>query len=167
MKNRRLITSIATLMMIVVVLVGAMPAFATPPDRFTRPSAATFVLAECDGFDIINDRSDWVTFTDFYDNDGDLERSTLHATLHSRIYNSVTGFEVKNTLAFNQEVNPDQTEYFIRGVAYNITVPGYGIVHFDAGLGIFVVVDDEFVELKFAGNYVDDTDYFCEAMNQG
>ena len=143
------------------------PALASSPhDRFTRPSTVSFVLAECEGFDVIQQRDGWVTFTDFYDNNGNLKRSTVHAITHDRIYNTVTGFEVKNTFAYNQEVDPEGTEFFIRGVAYNITIPGYGIVYFDAGLGIFVLVDGDFVEVKFSGKYQADEEQLCEAMNQ-
>lgn len=154
------------LLLIVVFLAGAMPALATPPERFTAQASGSFILAECDGFDVIDEYSGWFTITDFYDEHGDLERSAFHATMHDRIYNSATGFEVKNTYAFNQTFDPDTNEFFIRGLAYNVTVPDYGIVYFDAGLGIFVLVDGGFVEVKFSGNYQADTEILCEAMNQ-
>jgi hypothetical protein len=32
---------------------------------------------------------------------------------------------------------------YVRGIAYNITVPGYGIVFFDAGLGGFYNVEGQ------------------------
>ena len=167
MLNRRLSKSVFILLVVVFILAGAIPVFAASRhDRFTRPSTVSFVLAECDGFDVIQQRDGWVTFTDYYDNQGDLTKSRIHAITHDRVYNSESGFEVKNTFAFNQDVNPDGTEYFIRGVAHNITVPRYVIVFFDAGLGIFIVVDGDFVEVKFSGNYQADENLLCEAMNQ-
>jgi hypothetical protein len=166
MNKRRLTKCVTALLMIVVFMAGAMPALATPPDRFTVQDSGSYIVAECDGFDVIDEYSGWFTVTDFYNEDGDLERSTFHATMHDRIYNSATGFEVKNTYAFNQDIDPDTNEFFIRGLAYNITVPGYGIVYFDAGLGIYVLMDGEFVEVKFSGNYQADTAILCQAMDQ-
>jgi hypothetical protein len=152
-------------LMIVTLLAGAMPTLAAPPERFTSQDSGSYIVAECDGFDVIDEYSGWFTITDFYGENGDLQHSSFHATMHDRIYNSETGFEVKNTYAFNQAIDPDTNEFFIRGLAYNITVPGYGIVYFDAGLGIFALVDSEFVELKFSGNYQADTEILCEAMD--
>ena len=152
--------------MFVLILAGTMPALATPPDMLTLQDSGSFIIAECDGFDVIDEYSGWFTIADFYDENGDLEQSVFHATMHDRIYNSVTSFEAKNTFAYNQAIDPDTNEFFIRGLAYNITVPGYSIVYFDAGLGIFVLENDGFVEVKFAGNYQADTDILCEAMDQ-
>jgi hypothetical protein len=165
MNKRRLTKGVIGLLMIVTLLAGAMPTLAAPPERFTSQDSGSYIVAECDGFDVIDEYSGWFTITDFYGENGDLQHSSFHATMHDRIYNSETGFEVKNTYAFNQAIDPDTNEFFIRGLAYNITVPGYGIVYFDAGLGIFALVDSEFVELKFSGNYQADTEILCEAMD--
>jgi hypothetical protein len=162
MKNK-----LVLIMLVIVMMAAAMPVYATSRhDRFTRPNTISFVLAQCDGFDVIQQRDGWVTFTDYYDNQGNLTNSRIHAISHESVYNSESGFEVKNTFAYNRDVSPDGTEYFIRGVANNITVPGYGIVFFDSGLGIFVVVDGDFVEVKFSGKYEADEALICEAMNQ-
>lgn len=162
MKKRRLLMCVTALLMIVVILAGAMPALATPPDRATFPDSGSFTLAQCDGFDVIDEFSGWYTLAYFYDKNGDLEQITYHATMHDRIYNSDTGFEVRSTFAFNQAFDPYTSESFIRGAAFEVTVPGYGPVYFDAGLGIFVDGN----EIKFVGKYVADTELLCEAMNQ-
>jgi hypothetical protein len=73
---------------------------------------------------------------------------------------------VKYTRAFNREVDPDETEYLIRGVVYTVTVPGYGPVFFNAGFRIIVAVDDDLVIAKLAGNFRGDTEILCEAMDQ-
>lgn len=166
MKNNNLITGVTVLVVIAILLVGAMPAFAEAPDRLTIPIAGSFLVAQCDGFNVIDTYSGSLTFRDFYDNDGNLVNSTLRINTNEQISNSVTGFSVPNTAAYSEAIDPSINEYFIRGLSFNITVPGYGIVYFDSGLGIFVLVDGEFVEVKFSGNYQANTALLCEAMNQ-
>jgi hypothetical protein len=166
MKNRVFLRSVTALFIALICLVWAMPALATPPERLTIPTAGTFILAECDGFDVIDDYTGVLAITEFYDQDGDLVRLTFHENAHDRIYNSVTGFSVYNNYAVNQTYDPATSEIYIRGVAYNITVPGYGIVYFDSGLGVFYIEDGNYIEIKFAGNYRPDTASLCEAMDQ-
>jgi hypothetical protein len=161
-----MITKMILIAMVVVMMMAAVPVFAGPPERETYPIANSNILAECDGFNVIDEYEGTVTRTEFYDKDGALERTTWHVNAQDRVYNSESGFEVFYSWAYNQAVDPDTNVYFIRGEAYNITVPGYGIVYFDSGLGIFVLVDGEFVEIKFSGNYQADDTLLCEAMNQ-
>ena len=152
--------------MIAILLVGAVPPLATPPEQFTAPIGGSFTLAQCDGFDVIDTNSGWPRITDFYDNSGNLVESAVHINTSDQISNSVTGFIVSNTFASNETNDPAINEYFIRDVAYNVTFPGYGIVYFDSGLGIFVLVDGEFVEVQFSGKYQTDTALLYKAMNQ-
>jgi hypothetical protein len=166
MNKRHLILCVATLSLMLALLLSAGTALANPPDRITIPVADSFVLAECDGFDVVDEYTGWATLTYHYDSNGALVRTTLHMNTHDRLYNSVTGFSVFNNFAFNQTVDPSTNEYFIRGLAWNVTVPGYGIVFFDAGLGRFVLVNGVFVELQFSGNYLADQDLLCQAMSQ-
>ena len=162
MSLRRLFKIGTVLLMIVVAMAAAMPALANPPDSVTGPDSGSFVLADCGSFYVMDDYEGWYTIKYFYDSNGDLHHLTYHATMHDRIYNSNTGFEVSNTFAFNQTLYPDTGTSFIRGAAYEITVPGYGPVYFDTGLGIFV----DGSEVKFVGKYLDDTALLCEAMDQ-
>lgn len=165
--NTQRLTKVGTVLLLLVVgLAGATPALATPPEMVTIPVEASFTLATCDGFDVIDEYSGWLKATYFYDNDGDLERITIHESYKDRIYNSVTGFEESNNYAVNRTFDPVIGELFIRGLAYNITVPGYGIVFFDSGLGVFLNVDGQFAEIKFSGNYQADPAELCEAMDQ-
>jgi hypothetical protein len=152
--------------MITLALSAVTPALANPPDIVTVPISGSFVLAECDGFDVIDDYSGWATVKNFYDNDGNWLTSTRHVITFDRVYNSVTGFDVYYNYAVNQTFDPAINEYFIRGMAFNIIVPGYGIVYFDSGLGIFLFVDGQFVTVQFSGHYQADPDLLCEAMNQ-
>lgn len=154
------------LLLAAAVLTTNVRAKADSPAKITIPVAGTFILAECDGFDVIDEYTGVLTITEFYNRDGELERLTFQENSQDRIYNSVTGFYVSNKYTVNQTYYPDTSELYIRGVAYNITVPGYGIVYFDSGLGVYYIVDGEYIEIKFAGNYQADTAELCEAMDQ-
>lgn len=166
MNNRRLINCMAALVMILLFMVAVTPALANPPDIVTVPISGSFVLAKCDGFDVIDEYTGWATVKNFYDNDGNWVTSTRHVITFDRVYNSVTGFDVFYNYAVNTTFDPAINEYFIRGMAFNIIVPGYGIVYFDSGLGIFLFVDGQFVEVQFSGNFQGDTELLCEAMDQ-
>jgi hypothetical protein len=166
MSKQRLMILVVVLLISAVYLAQAGLALAVPPERITIETGGTFVLAECDGFDVVDEYSGRLTVTEFYDQNGELVRLTLQQFDHDRIYNSVTGFSVSSRFAFNQTVYPEEGEVYIRGLAFNITVPGYGIVFFDSGLGVFYNVDGQWVLVKFAGNYQPDTELLCEAMDQ-
>lgn len=166
MKNRRLMILAGALLLATLYLAGAGPALAIPPERITIPTGGSFVLAECDGFEVIDEFEGRATITQFYNQNGELVRLMYQQFDHDRIYNSVTGFSVRSRFAVNQTIYPEEEEVYIRGIAYNITVPGYGIVMFDSGLGVFYNVEGQYVLVKFAGNYQDDPELLCEAMDQ-
>ena len=166
MNNRRLMILVSGLLFAALFLVGIGVVQARPPERITIPTSGSFVLAECDGFEVIDEFAGRATITQFYNQNGDLVRLMYQQFDHDRIYNSVTGFSVSSRFAVNQTIYPEEEEVYIRGIAYNITVPGYGIVMFDSGLGVFYNVDGQYVLVKFAGNYQDDPELLCEAMDQ-
>jgi hypothetical protein len=166
MSKRRVMLLLVALLFATVYLAGAGSALAVPPEQRTILTNGTFVLAECDGFDVMDEFNGRLTVTEFYDQNGELVRLTFQQFDHDRIYNSVTGFSVSSRFVVNQTLYPEEGELYIRGLAYNITVPGYGIVFFDSGLGVFYNVDDQWVLVKFAGNYQPDTELLCEAMDQ-
>ena len=166
MNNRRLMIMVGTLLFAALFLAGIGVVQARPPERFTIPTSGTFVLAECDGFNVMDEFSGRLTITEYYDQNGDIVRLMFQQFETDRVYNSVTGFSVSNRFVVNQTLYPDEGELYIRGLAYNITIPGYGIVHFDSGLGVFYNVEDRWILVKFAGNYQDDPALLCEAMDQ-
>jgi hypothetical protein len=149
-----------------IVLLKPGLAQATPPVSFTTPTAGTFVLAQCDGFEVIDEYTGRLTVTEFYDQNGALVRLTFQENAKDRVYNSVTGFSIDNNYAVNQTYYPSSSEIYIRGVAFNLTVPGYGIVYFDSGLGVYYISSGNYTEIKFSGNYRPDTAALCEAMDQ-
>lgn len=166
MNNRRLMILVGALLFAALFLAGIGVVQARPPERFTIPTSGTFVLAECDGFNVMDEFSGRLTITEYYDQNGEIKRILFQQFDHDNIYNSVTGFSVSSRFVVNQTLYPDEGELYIRGLAFNITVPGYGIVMFDSGLGVFYNVEDRWVLVKFAGNYQDDPELLCEAMDQ-
>lgn len=162
MKSQRLIKLLIPLFMIVLILAMALPALAAPPDQAKFEDSGSFVLANCDGFDLIDEYDGWIMLKNFYDQNGNLQRMTFQSNTSDRIYNSETGFEVRNRFAYQQTFYEQSNTYFIRGAAYEIVVPGYGPVTFDSGLGVYVGSD----LVKFAGKYLFDEELLCEAMNQ-
>jgi hypothetical protein len=166
MSKRRVMILLVALLFATVYLVRAGSALAVPPEQRTIETSGSFVLAECDGFDVIDEYEGRTMVTQFYDQNGEIVRMMFQQFDHDRVYNSVTGFSVSNRFVVNQTIYPAEEEVYIRGLAYNITVPGYGIVMFDSGLGVFYYVDGEYILVKFAGNYQDDPGLLCEAMDQ-
>jgi hypothetical protein len=166
MNKRRLMILVSALLFAALFLAGIGVVQARPPERITIPTSGTFVLAECDGFDVIDEYAGMAMITEHYNQNGDLVRLMYQQFDHDRIYNSVTGFSVASRFAVNQTLYPDEGELYIRGIASNITVPGYGIVMFDSGLGVFHNIDGSWTLVRFAGNYQEDIDLLCEAMDQ-
>ena len=166
MINRSVLKLITVLLLTGIFLAAATPALAVAPEMFTIPVSGAFVVAECDGFEVIDEYTGTLTITEFYNRDGELERLTFQENSQDRIYNSVNGFSVTSKYTVNQTLYPDTSELYIRGVAYNITVPGYGIVYFDSGLGVYYIENGNYNLVKFAGNYQADTSALCEAMDQ-
>jgi hypothetical protein len=166
MFNRSVKKLLTVLLLTGMLVAGTMPALAISPERLTIPVSGTYILAVCDGFEVIDEYTGLLTITEFYNQDGVLERLTFQENSQDRIYNSVTGFSVPSKYTVNQTYYPEISELYIRGVAYNITVPGYGPVEFDAGLGVYSIENGNYTETKFAGNYLSDTEALCEAMDQ-
>jgi hypothetical protein len=164
-KQRRMIL-IGVLLISAVYLAGARLALAMPPERITIPTSGSFVLAECDGFDVIDEYAGMAMITEHYNQNGELVRLVYQQFDHDTVYNSVTGFSVSSRFAVNQTIYPEKGEAYIRGIAFNITVPGYGVVMFDSGLGVFHNEDGDWNLVKFAGKYQEDIDLLCEAMDQ-
>lgn len=166
MINKNALKIFVVLLITGILFAAATPALAIAPEKFTIPVAGSFVLAECEGFDVIDEYSGTLTITEFYNQDGELERLTFQENSQDRIFNSVSGFSVTSKYTVNQTFYPDTSGLYIRGVAYNITVPGYGIVYFDSGLGVYYIENGNYNLVKFAGNYQADTAVLCEAMDQ-
>jgi hypothetical protein len=102
MSKRRLMILGVVLLLSAVYLAQAGLALAVPPERRTIETTGTFVVAECDGFDVINEHSGQLTITEFYSQNGELERLMMKQSGHSRLYNTVTGSSVSHSFTANQ-----------------------------------------------------------------
>lgn len=169
MKNRRLIKLIAVLLVVMSVMVMAIPVFAGPPEHISDHVVGEYTIAQCDGFDIIDAYDgDWRE-TIFFEKDGvTIHKTIYHATMHDRIYNSVTGYEVTNVFVYNETYypdpdNPEDDWYQARGHEFNITVPGYGVVLADMGNRI---KNADYEIIWSTGNFSEDTERICAAMDQ-
>jgi hypothetical protein len=144
-------------------LITALPALADPPEFSTYELSGDFVLAECDGFDVIDEYAGTVHRTQFYDKGGELIRMKNHVDVWDRIYNSVTGYEVWSRWANTTFHDIPSGGYTIAGVGWNVTVPGAGAVWFDAGHCVYDPVTDE---ETCTGNEQYDPEPVCEAMDR-
>jgi hypothetical protein len=166
MNNRQLMILVSAVLFAALFLMGVGVVQARPAERIIIPTSGSFVLAECDGFEVIDEFEGRAVITEHYNQNGELVKLMYQQFDHDRVYNSVTGFSVRNRFAVNQTIYPEEGEIYIRGIGYNITVPGYGIVMFDSGLGVYYNVEDQWVLVKFAGNYRDDPERLCAAMDR-
>ena len=121
-------------------------------------------MAECDGFNVLDDFSGETTEYYRYDANGDLQQINYHASMQDRIYNSATGYEVSSMFVLNDRYDPENDVYYGQGVFNNITVPGYGLVRAHVG---HYIVDGDFTNFILeVGHQIFDNDLLCEAMNQ-
>jgi hypothetical protein len=166
MINRRLHTGIFMLLIAVLVLASALPALADSPEVML--GSGDYVLAECGDFDVRDAYSERFWITEKYDEQGNLEQLTFHGFAHDRVYNSVTGYEVKSRYTFHDTLDVAADQWHSRGIVYKINVPGYGSVYADLGMRIYTDLDgwnyDELV--RSAGRMQRDEAALCEAMDQ-
>jgi hypothetical protein len=157
---------ITGLLILLIISVGVLPTFATPPVVVTRQAEGTYAVAECDGFDVLLDYSGEVTERFLSDQDGNLQLATYHLASRDRIYNSATGYEVGSTFVLNDRYDPDNELFYGQGVFNNITVPGYGLVR--VHVGHFVTADyTTFIWEVGNGTHADQHDeLLCEAMDR-
>jgi hypothetical protein len=117
-------------------LVGAAPASATPPERFTDTESGSEILAHCDGFDVIDAFTVTVSGTIFFDQSGLDVRSIIRTQGTETFTNSVTDKTVVSRINF--------TDFFTRidGTdEFTHTVSGFDFHGQGAGIGPIVLQD--------------------------
>jgi hypothetical protein len=129
--------SFALLLATALVLLLAVPVSATPPVVQTGSGDIDYVAFDsepCPGIVIRDHEVYTYTITSFFDNQGNLVRTQIHAIGTDNLYNPLnpdvvlSGHFVHNFLI--DERTGEQTDF---GVPYHITVPGYGTVLVEAG----------------------------------
>jgi hypothetical protein len=120
------------------VLGFAVPASATPPDRFSFPEEdADPHFLQCDGFEIALTTTGTENGTIFFDNSGEVIKVIVHHRVRDVFTNSVTGKTVVNRGVFQETFTPiEGTDDFtatVTGFRFMGTFPGQGLVLQDVG----------------------------------
>lgn len=113
---------------------GAGAGGGPPQQMVTMPIDETNVLAECDGFQVLDHVTGELILTVSYGKDGSVERFVTEIRGRHDIRNSVSGMAVISTFhrRFMNDVDKGRTQ--IVGPQYHLTVPGHGSVMFETGL---------------------------------
>ena len=127
---------------------GAGAGGGPPQQMVTMPIDETNVLAECDGFQVLDYVTGELTVTVSFDADGKVEKFVTEIRGRHDIRNSATGEAVISRFhrRFMTDVDAGRTQ--IVGPAYHVTVPGHGAVLFETGLISF-----ENGTIKLAGRH--------------
>jgi hypothetical protein len=120
------------------VLGFAVPASATPPDRFSFPEEDSDPhFLQCDGFEIALTTTGTESGTVFFDHAGEVIKVIVHHRVRDVFTNSVTGKTVVNRGVFQETFTPiEGTEDFtatVTGFRFMGTFPGEGLVLQDVG----------------------------------
>jgi hypothetical protein len=126
------------------VLGFAVPASATPPERFSFTESGTEVLAHCDGFDLILDSTGTFNGTVFFDQSGLDVKYIIRGRITETMTNSVTGKTVVNRGVFQDFLTridgTDEFTHTVSGFDFQGKVEGRGpIVFQDVGRKVFVI----------------------------
>lgn len=117
---------------------GAIADAGGPPQHFfTMPVDETNVLAECDGFQILDHVVGELSVTLFLAKDGAVERVVTDTRGTHYLRNSVSGLAVNSGYHRRFMTNLDAGRTQIVGPAYHLTVPGHGAVLFETGIITF------------------------------
>ena len=165
MLPRRIIRIAPAILALAMLIITAVPVLAGPPEHETIPiDKDEFVLAVCDGFDVMDEYEGTRQRTTFFDQDGNIKKIVEHNKVRDRIYNSETGFEVHSRWANTVLWDSTRTNWeAITGLGWNVTVPGYGAVWFEAH---HCTNDPDSGSIVCHGKDLYDEDGLCEAMNQ-
>jgi hypothetical protein len=141
-------------------LSSVAPAFAAKPDFFTIQVDDTIVLAECEGFSILEHVEGRVKVSTHFDRNGNFSMEVARVHLRHTLTNSETGASLSSPDVGIDKVTVNQdgsTTVAIIGVVARIVVPGEGLIFasvgrlvFDANTGETLLVagpHDDFADL--------------------
>lgn len=141
-------------------------AFAAAPTTVTYPLQGTVLLAQCDGFQVLDDYDITLVQTTFYDKDGNRTMMNIKIDGTDTYRHSVTGQSI--TMGSHFMIHNDYVEgqSSAMGLQYHLTVPGLGQVLLDVGLMVYDFQVGDYV--FFAGSHQvasGDTGGVCAAFN--
>lgn len=117
---------------------GAASVGAGPPRQlFAMPLDESYVVAECDGFQVLDHVSGELTVTGWTGKDGKLERIVTERRGRHDLRNSVKNVAVVSSFHQRFMTDVDAARTQIVGPAYHVTVPGHGSVLFETGVITF------------------------------
>ena len=109
----------------------------SPEPLITWPIDETNVVAECDGFQVLDHVTGELNVTASYDKDGLLERLVTETRGRHDIRNSVKNVAVSSSYNRRFVTAVDAGRTLITGPSYHVTVPGHGAVLIEAGAIMF------------------------------
>lgn len=161
------------LLAVVFLLLFSFNAQAGKPAMGHSEFSDLFVLAECDGFNVMDDSWNMVAMKDFFDQDGNWVRSQWNWKAYDYLYSSLypdglilTGTASVMTRFWAGDLGEDYQS--VQGLNIGIVVPGYGPLFFEAGK---IVFDWNGPEIVFAaGNHKDwnygEIEALCDYFDQ-
>jgi hypothetical protein len=172
MKRIIMLSTLAATMAVMVALAGSASAV-EQPETATIHIEGTEVLANCGGFQVLDDFVLDATAYLFFDSAGNPDHAWAHVQVQDFVYNSKTGEGFAETAAFNEElqiVAPlDSGMNLITeqvGLVYKLTVPGEGVVLISAGRLVFEYEPEQLVVFEAGAHQGLEgaTDKLCEAL---
>ena len=129
--------SLCTALSIALIFVCSSSGLAVPPEVITFPVPISDVLWDCGDFEILRDAQYTVTQTTFFDNAGEVRRTTWRWDGTETFSNSVTGYSIagmpfRGLLAFLPDLATTEVQ-LTRGFFLGGHVPGLGVVLMNAG----------------------------------
>jgi hypothetical protein len=126
----------------ILLLAFSFTAQAAKPVVWSDEFPDLFVLAECDGFDVMDDTYNFVSGKDFFDKDGNWIRTQMHWKALDYLYSSkypegliLTGTASVMVRFWAGENGEDFQS--VQGLNIGIIVPGYGPLFYEAGKIVF------------------------------
>jgi hypothetical protein len=115
------------------------------------------------GVDDAQEDSSW---RDFYDKDGNWVRTATRYSFDDDLYHEdfPNGIRLYGNAQANHQffLKGDEIWHKVSGLPIGITVPGYGLMFFDAGQFIFVDDELEFIHGKNHNWVWEETDAICD-----
>jgi len=141
-------------------------AFAASPTTVTYPLQGTALLAECDGFQVLDDYDIAIVQTTYYDNDGNRTMLNMKIDGTDTYRQSVTGQSFTMGSHFMVHNDYQAGKFSAMGLQYHLMVPGIGQVLMDVGLLVYDPQVGDY--LFFAGPHqvaTGDTAGLCTAFS--
>ena len=116
---------------------------AKQPDFWSDEFSDLFVLAYCDGFNVMDDSWNVLYGKDFYDNDGNWLRTQIHWKAYDSLYSSKypEGLYLTGTASIMTRIwggSFEEPQYqSVQGLNIGIILPGYGPLFYEAGKIVF------------------------------